>query len=143
TRNEIATDRDSINQHRDDANVAKLAVAEKTAQVRADTDAAKVENKTAELNAIKASIDEATATIMTIGKMAVTACTGLIAMGDGGGGMDMNKLVAGPTVEPGAPPPTPTPDPMKFHEIDPDAKSATPPPAPTPDYTLPSTTVQT
>ena len=83
-RNELETDRNAISTGQADAETAKAGLTGAVYAARGAAAKAKAVKKQGELDKVMASINETVSTIMTVGKMAATAMTGVMAMGTTG-----------------------------------------------------------
>jgi hypothetical protein len=122
-RNDMATDSNKLKTSQLAASAAEGKLTQTIYSARSAASAAKAKSKQAQLDKVKASINDAVNTIMTVAQIAATAVTGCIAMGSGG--FDIGTLVesnpeiapsdipAGTAGAPGAAPLAP-PDIRKF-----------------------------
>lgn len=90
-RNELETDRNALSKGQADAETAKAGLTGAIYAARAAAAKAKAVKKQGELDKVMASINETVSTIMTVGKMASMATTGILAMGTTG--VNLEKMV--------------------------------------------------
>jgi hypothetical protein len=115
-RNDLATDRNRIKEGGSSVEKSKAELTSVIFKARSAAANATAKKKQTELDTLNKSISEMVSVIMTVGKMAATATTGVMAMGSGG--LDISTLVeTNPEIAPGsgpAPSPLAPPDVRRF-----------------------------
>jgi hypothetical protein len=141
-RGQLVNDQQKINQAKTTLDVSKSDLTAKLFEIQRQVAGAKATKKQAELDRVRASIDETVGTIMKVGKIAATAITGMLALG--AGGIDMSKMVeSSPQIAPGQAAPTHpmgAPDVGKFCVPGSDLN---PNPPDTTSYAMPSQAIDT
>jgi hypothetical protein len=99
-RDDLATDASRIKDHQGELETAKNDLTGTIYGARQAASSAKAKSKQAQLDALKASINQMVDTIMTVGQLAASAMTAGLAMGTGG--FDISTLVeSNPEIAPG------------------------------------------
>jgi Domain of unknown function (DUF4157) len=105
-RDQLENDRHKISEGQIATTGADEALKSAIYKTRAATAKARADKKKTELNTLNASISSAVETIMTVGKIASAAYSGILAVG--AGGLNMDKMVeANPQIDPANPVPPP------------------------------------
>lgn len=92
-RNELMTDHQMIISHQTEMEKAKAGLMSTIYMARSKVAYAKAKDKQTEKDAIITQIDKTVSLLMTIGNLAAIAMTGIVAMGNGVGGIDFSKIV--------------------------------------------------